>query len=96
VSVSLETFKADFPELALAGDDLISAKLAKALRQIDTTILGDLADDLQAQYAARFLALTPFGAQAGLRLKDPGETVYDEEITRLEQRVGIAYRPVLE
>src|SRR5688500_17508844 len=98
MALTVADFKARFPELSEAPDDLIEAKLAQALRSIDTNVWGDLSDDGQGQYAAHLLALGPYGAAAGFRLGGGANqrTIYQTDFEEMQRRVGIAHRLVLE
>ncbi len=65
---------------------------------MDAPVWGDHFDDGQGELTGHMLAMTPDGAQAGMRLGAGANqrTPYLDRFERLERLVGAAYRAVLE
>jgi hypothetical protein len=99
---SLTSFRASLPGAAFAetGDALVEAALAQAARSINETSWGDTALDGHALLTAHLLAMSPYGAPSGLRQGDAAKgtstSVFWADYEDLRQRVGTAYRVVLE
>lgn len=82
MAVDLNSFKANRPEFANAGDALITATLAQVeLRVSDSW--GDRRDEVVELEAAHALASSPFGRNARLTAKD-GTTTYGETLRRMK------------
>lgn len=95
--VSVATMKSKHGEFAALEDSVVQTALDDALSEIDETVWGDLVDRGQRLLAAHMLAMTPFGAQAGLRAGSGANqtSIYWGQYEDLRKRVGTAYRLVL-
>lgn len=96
MAVSAAQLAERHPELADAPSTLVEAKLAEALRRIDTAVWGDLADDGQAALAAHLIAMSPFGTNAQLRAGAGANqtSIYFSTYEDLRRQVGTAHRVV--
>lgn len=83
MSMSLATFRVEFPEFVGVGDALVEAKLANALARTDVTGFGDDADAAQGLYAAHLLAIAPGGQTSRQEGSDKSSTTYLDEWKRL-------------
>lgn len=88
----LASFRAAFPESAQIPDALVEAKLAEAAEEIDETIWGDSARQGHGYLAAHLLSTSGHGREVA---KD-GTTTYGRRFAALQERVGRAYRLVLD
>jgi len=97
MTLSITAFRVRFPEFDGIADELVQAKLDQAANSINETAWGDLAEDGHGQLAAHLLALSPQGAQAGLRMGGGANqrTIYQDIYEDLRRQVGQAYRAVL-
>lgn len=88
MTVSRATLIAAYPEFGGISSDLVDAKIADAELEVDLDHWGDDADRGVMLYAAKLLALTPFGMEMGLGPKGNEPSVYASEFTRLNRRKG--------
>lgn len=95
--VSVATMKSKHREFADLDDSVVQDALDDALSEIDVNVWGDHADRGQRMLAAHILAMSPFGATAGLRAGNGANqtSIYWSQYEDLRQRVGTAYRLVL-
>lgn len=95
--VSVATMKSKHREFADLDDSVVETALDDALSEIDAKVWGDLADRGQRLLAAHMLAMSPFGATAGLRAGSGANqtSIYWGQYEDLRKRVGTAYRVVL-
>ncbi|KKN75983.1 hypothetical protein LCGC14_0375400 [marine sediment metagenome] len=93
MAVTVETFIESFPEFRSASVDVIKAKLAEAVLQVDAKVW-EGKTDLGVKYtAAHLLALSPFGRQAKLVSKD-GSTTYEQHRDDLMLQVSSGFRVI--
>jgi len=93
VSVTVEQFKAEYPEFENAEDTVVQAKLDMASRQINATCYGGKTDDGVKLRTAKILARSPLGEQARLRA-DSGATIYDADDAALQRQVASGGRVI--
>lgn len=97
--LDIATLAARYPELETLASEraaFVQAKLDEAAEDIDETVWGGKAEFGHGALAAHLIAMSPFGAQAGLRTEDGKTSVYWSRYEDLQTAVGTAYRPVLE
>lgn len=75
MDLSVEDFRARFPEFNSADVPLVGIKLAEAHRMFDRELFGDLYIDAVAYKTAELLAMSPYGKHARLSEKT-AETTY--------------------
>ena len=92
MALSLSAFRTRFPEFNPASDAMVSAKLAEAEDDLDTTVWGDQFDKGHGWLTAHLLAESGHGQGVN---KD-GTTNYGRRFGTLAKRVGRAYRLVLD
>jgi len=92
MTMLLDTFKTQFPELRNAGDPLLQAFLDAADLEIDPEIWGTLADQGQAYLAAHKLTLSPWGQAA--RLATDGVTTYETHYVKMQRMVATGFRVI--
>jgi len=90
VALTIEQFRVDFPEFNRVSDDLVSAKLAHALKSIGTA-WGEEADHGQGLLAAHYLATAPQGQNARLT-SDKAESTYGTLYREMRTRVTCLLR----
>ena len=88
MAVTVESFKAEYPEFEEAGDTLIAAKLADAVLNIAADTWGTEADAGVMLTAAHNLAISPFGRNSRLDKDDPTRSIYGEELKARQRRVA--------
>ena len=90
--LDLAGFRASFPEFSGIGDALVQAGLDAAEAQIDEDVWGD-----QAETGHGYLAAHEITSRApGREVAKDGTTSYGRAHAALVQRVGAAYRVVLD
>lgn len=89
--MDLATFRAAYPEFDRASDDLVSAKLAQAAREVSSEIWDTWRDDGIGLLAAHYLATSPNGQMARLAAKE-GSSVYYVRYIERERAVTIGLR----
>jgi len=93
VSVTLAKFRVDFPEFANTADAIIEARIAMAIRQVNSTIYGGKTDDAIEWLTADMVACGPLGEQARLS-KDSKTTIYREQYEAIKQQVAYGFRVI--
>ncbi len=91
MAVTLASFRAQFPEMQKAPDDLVSSALALADPQVNPTVYGTRADEALLFYAAHVVACSPFGQNARLA-SDKNQSTYGEHFKRLQIAAGAGLR----
>jgi hypothetical protein len=91
MSVTLDSFKAAYPEFVNAPDGLLNQALAQALREADAAICGQNWDDLVMLKMADRAARSPYGRSAQLMMKD-GSTIYTGPMEDLVRIVAVGKR----
>lgn len=81
------TFIAEFPEFAAVDSALVSAKLARAVLELDSVSWDTLYDQGVYLLTAQKLAKSPSGNTSKLMNKD-GSTVYDDDLDLLRTMVA--------
>lgn len=96
--LSSAAFLVRHPEFANVDADLVASALTRAEDEIDATVWGDLTDEGHALLAAHKLAMTPAGQDAHLRAGGGANqtSIYWQQYEDLRQRVGTAYRPIID
>ncbi len=97
MAADYETFTVQFPEFAGADTAQVNAILAAADLEIDREIWNAKGDQGQMYLAAHKLALSPYGNNAELVLKQPnpgphGETVYGTHYDSLVRQCASGFR----
>ncbi len=87
MTVTFDSFTTSHPEFIPAGEDLIEAKVAAAVLQVDAEVWGDKVDLGVELTAAHLLAMSPFGQNARLVPED-GVTIYERQLRRMQMQVG--------
>jgi hypothetical protein len=94
--LTLAAFRTRYqPTFDLTPDALVQAKLDEAEEEIDAVVWGTKAETGHGLLTAHKLAMEPGGRDARLKNND-GKTTYGVQFDELAQRVGGAYRVVLE
>ncbi len=88
---TIAAFFVAYPEFQGTAEELVTAKMAEATRQLDVVQWDTLADDGIYLLTAQKLARTPFGNSAKLSTKD-GTTIYDAELDELRGFVASGFR----
>jgi hypothetical protein len=86
MAVSVRRFKAEFPEFKDTSEDVISANLSRASRQVNQNVWGAQADDGISLLTAHMLAMSPRGEQAKLKFKNRGthyKEMYDDLVMQV-------------
>lgn len=91
MTISLASFRTQFPEFNGPSDGLVQSMLDAAALEIDTSIWGKKADQGQAYLAAHKLVMSPFGQNAKLQTKN-GESTYLGVYQKLVRQVSSGYR----
>ena len=78
----LSDFRARYPEFENASDTLVNQALDDAMLEVNEDIFADAAQAAGHCYAAKILAISPFGLQARLAAGD-GESTYSKRWLRL-------------
>lgn len=86
--LTVQQFRARFPEFSRTPEDLVAAKLAEATRFVASAAWRGRADDGIGNYAAHLIASNPYGESARLKKRDDGRTVYLDTFERL-RRVAV-------
>lgn len=92
--LTLEQFKAGYPDFSKAGDAFLIEKLDEAALEVDPAVCGAKTNTIHGLKTARKLALSPFGKNARMVSKDGG-TVYDSPLHELIKQVAPSKRPLL-
>jgi len=89
--LNLAAFRVRHPEFKGVHDDLITIKLADAVKRLSPAVFGDRYDEAHGHLTAHMLAGgAPWGAAA--RLKDGlGSTVYSSQLDQLIVEVAAGY-----
>lgn len=97
MTVSISTMKSMHPEFSAVPDSVVGTALSDALSEMDLRVWGELAARGQRLLAAHLLAMSPYGAQSGLRAGSGSNqtSIYWSQYDDLRRRVGTAYRVVL-
>jgi hypothetical protein len=90
--VTVQEFKAQFPEFANADDALVSAFLDSATLRCPVGVWGTLADEGVKWTAASLLAQSPMARS--MELAADGTSVYDGELVRLKRTVTAGGRVI--
>ena len=83
MAILLADFRVLHPEFAKVPDNLVQGELDSALRQLNELVWLDLLNDGQRYLAAHQLALSPFGTNARMVMKDGQGTTYLVNYKRL-------------
>ena len=90
--MDLPTFRTQFPEFNGVSDSLVSAMLAAALLEIDTSLWGAKADQGQGYLTAHKLTTSPFGQNARMQGANDGKTTYWQTYYKLVRQVSSGFR----
>jgi len=91
MAIDAATFLTLFPEFKDAGTVLITAKLTQAQQYTPLCPWGKWQQEGTFLYAARFLALTPWGRKMNLA-NAAGQTNYDADLRRVQLIVSSGAR----
>lgn len=90
MTVSLHTFRDEYPEFRNTADTEVTRKLARAKNRVRSNIWGDLTDEGVGLLTAHLLALAPAGQNA--RLDPKTMTMYMPEYKKLQRVVTFGLR----
>lgn len=80
--LTLANFRARYPEFENASNELVEQALDDAMLEVNEAIFADAAQAAGYCYAAKILAISPFGMQARLSSGD-GESTYSKRWSQL-------------
>lgn len=83
MAVTTASFLASYPDFANVTESVVDAKVAEAIRRVDTEIWGDKADDGIMLWTAHLLTLSQFGRH-GRQLQPDGATPYLRAFDKLQ------------
>ena len=90
MTISLADFRALHPEFDQTADAFVQAHLDEQAHYLDTTVLGNHADEVHRLRAAHAMALSPHG-QAAKLVSKMGETTYGQRLREIEIILGHGY-----
>lgn len=92
---TIDDFRAKYPEFRGVGDNTIAIYLADSLLELDTCVWGTLLSAGQMVLTAHNLALSPFGQNARMMIKQTnGEytSAYEVAFRRMQREVTSGFR----
>ena len=93
MAVSVGQFLVDYPEFEGIPQKMITAKIAMATLQVNSSVWGSKATDAIKVLAAHFLALSPLGEQSKLKHENRG-TIYGDTFNMMKRQVTSGFRVI--